>query len=810
VGGVMTRAQINEHFIPSPIFRRQGRIVDQNIYSRREKKKQEHGLMRCVVLVPAVVTVVCTVCTALRVPPPRVRSTRLSLSPSSSHHAVKAPFSNEISNIGVDLSQLLAKALARSTNPTVVLLLQTWQAAVPPALREVARSLSLGDLLVFALFQLSYKRTLRWAHKVQIVGWKVLSMGGVEAFSKSILGFFEERAGLLSRLMGCNYAVKICCLLLGKLGFSMRADLPLLISKVLYAMYITHFVDLFKTKFMHVFFPALTENRRSAYVFARSSSVVVWSVGVLVACEMVSTFMKVPLTSTLAFGGVGGLVLGFSARDIAANFLGGMLLLFNEPFTPGDMVTMSVGKTDLIGRVERVGWGQTRIRGRDTRPTYIPNSHFVQTAVTNMERITHRKMETTFPIRYQDAGAMMDVLSRIKDGIRTVPKLDALSMPFRVSFVRVGSYGLEIEVVCYFATKSIDEFLALQQMANLEILRALSSSGAKLALPTTHIYHNVLASDGNAGTAATTTTASAAAAATVAATSTLPAPPANAVAATASLPLPQVGAATYGASVPISGGAIFAAVPPPSVASTGPGAAASTSAVNKLAATPPAPMKVVLDGHEAGDLYTETAAADAARPGEPTAGGPARPVAAAAAAVAVAATAAPPTTPAVAVSVGKEKEKDKGTVTAAAAAVAAVVEPLDWDLDTALKGTAILGHNMGPSVAGGGVWGGLDVAPAKRDAAATIVTPAPALPPAPSSAPVASSSSQSQASVATAPAPTTYSGLQVYEVQGHSIDDVDDPVAEVDNTFFTEGHSIDDVDDVDSKWIEMDTTFGEW
>jgi len=64
--------------------------------------------------------------------------------------------------------------------------------------------------------------------------------------------------------------------------------------------------------------------------------------------------------------------------------------------------------------------------------------------------------------------------------------------------------------------------------------------------------------------------------------------------------------------------------------------------------------------------------------------------------------------------------------------------------------------------------------------------------------------------VATAPASTTYSGLQVYEVQGHSIDDVDDPVAEVDNTFFTEGHSIDDVDDVDSKWIEMDTTFGEW
>jgi MscS family membrane protein len=118
---------------------------------------------------------------------------------------------------------------------------------------------------------------------------------------------------------------------------------------------------------------------------------------------MVSTFLKVPLSSTLAFGGVGGLAIGLSARDIVANFLGGMLLLFNEPFTPGDMVTFRTGSVEFIGRVERVGWGQTRIRGRDTRPTYIPNSHFVQTAVTNMERITHRKFEATIPLRFQVA-----------------------------------------------------------------------------------------------------------------------------------------------------------------------------------------------------------------------------------------------------------------------------------------------------------------------------------------------------------------------------------------------------------------------
>jgi len=165
-----------------------------------------------------------------------------------------------------------------------------------------------------------------------------------------------------------------------------------------------------------------------------------------------------------------------------------MLLLFNEPFTPGDMVTFRSGSAEIIGRVERVGWGQTRIRGRDTRPTYIPNSQFVATAVTNMERITHRKFETIVPLRFEDASVLTDVVDGIKKGLRTVPKLDILSQPFRVSFLKISQYSLDIEITCYFATKSIDEFLALQQLANLEIIKAISGCGAQLALPTTMLY----------------------------------------------------------------------------------------------------------------------------------------------------------------------------------------------------------------------------------------------------------------------------------------------------------------------------------
>ncbi len=408
--------------------------------------------------------------------------------------ASTAPLNNVHHHVELDFAKLLTNFLFQGQNKFKfdAKLLPSILASVPSLLISMIQSLYPGELFLFVFFQLTYKNMLRLAHKLQIIAWKLLHMGTPLEWDKSILGFLTDRAALLARLMGCNYFAKVICMILVKVGFRIRSDFPVLLSRISYALYIAHFVDLFKSKFLHTFFPSLVDNRRQSYVVKRSTSFIIWTIGVLVACEMVSTYLKVPLTSTLALGGVGGLAIGLSARDIAANFLGGLLLLFNEPFVPGDMVTFRTGNTELVGRVERVGWGQTRIRGRDTRPTYVPNSHFVQTAVTNMERITHRKFEAIIPLRFQDYSVMTDVLNKIKEALRTIPKLDVLSMPFRVSFVKFGHYSLEIEITCYFATKSIDEFLALQQTANLEILKAVRECGASLALPTTQYITGAL------------------------------------------------------------------------------------------------------------------------------------------------------------------------------------------------------------------------------------------------------------------------------------------------------------------------------
>jgi hypothetical protein len=209
----------------------------------------------------------------------------------------------EIGHIGLDIAKILTTAITRSKNPTIMILANFWRASVPAIVKTVLSSIYAGDLLLFAFFQLTYKRTLRWAHKAQVLFWRLLSMGSPQEWEKSILKFLEERAGLLSKILGINYIIKIGVLVLNKLGFHIRPDFPILISRVAYALYAAHFVDIFKSKFLHDLFPALGENRRQSYVVNRSTSVVIWVVGILVACEIVSTYAHVPLSSTLAFGG---------------------------------------------------------------------------------------------------------------------------------------------------------------------------------------------------------------------------------------------------------------------------------------------------------------------------------------------------------------------------------------------------------------------------------------------------------------------------------------------------------------------------
>ena len=90
-----------------------------------------------------------------------------------------------------------------------------------------------------------------------------------------------------------------------------------------------------------------------------------------------------PIEGVLAFGGIGGIAIGFAAKDLLANFFGTLMLLIDKPFVVGDWIRSP--DREIEGTVEDVGWRTTRIRTFDQRPLYVPNSNFACLAVENPE-----------------------------------------------------------------------------------------------------------------------------------------------------------------------------------------------------------------------------------------------------------------------------------------------------------------------------------------------------------------------------------------------------------------------------------------
>ena len=129
------------------------------------------------------------------------------------------------------------------------------------------------------------------------------------------------------------------------------------------------------------------------------------------------------VSGLLAFGGVGGLAVGFAAKDLLANFFGGLMIHLDRPFTIGDWISST--DREIEGVVESIGWRLTIIRAFDKRPIYIPNSLFTQIVVKNPSRMTNRRIYEAIGVRYEDASKVSSITQQIRELLKGDPEIDS-------------------------------------------------------------------------------------------------------------------------------------------------------------------------------------------------------------------------------------------------------------------------------------------------------------------------------------------------------------------------------------------------
>lgn len=191
------------------------------------------------------------------------------------------------------------------------------------------------------------------------------------------------------------------------------------------------------------------------------------------------------ISGVLAFGGIGGIAVGFAAKDLLANFFGGLMIYLDRPFAIGDWIRSP--DKEIEGTVEDIGWRLTRIRTFDKRPLYVPNSVFANIAVENPSRMTNRRIMETIGIRYEDAAKMDAITRAVKGMLQTHPDIDA-NKTLIVNFNAFAPSSLDFFVYTFTKTTDWIRFHAIKQDVLLRVLAIVESHGAEAAFPTSTLH----------------------------------------------------------------------------------------------------------------------------------------------------------------------------------------------------------------------------------------------------------------------------------------------------------------------------------
>lgn len=173
----------------------------------------------------------------------------------------------------------------------------------------------------------------------------------------------------------------------------------------------------------------------------------------------------------LASAGVSALVVGFAFKDIAENFLAGLILAFNRPFEVNDAIQVN----DIVGKVQSLNLRTTHIRTFDSKDVFVPNGTILTSAVTNFTHNGLIRQDFIVGIDYnnniQDA---IDLIERTALGIEGVLQKD----PPYVTVDELGTNTVNLKIFFWAETDDYKKgIVLLRGKVMQEVTKALLANG---------------------------------------------------------------------------------------------------------------------------------------------------------------------------------------------------------------------------------------------------------------------------------------------------------------------------------------------
>jgi len=209
-----------------------------------------------------------------------------------------------------------------------------------------------------------------------------------------------------------------------------------------------------------------------------------FSVVILAGLVILQT-LEFSVSGVLAFGGIGGIAVGFAAKDMLANFFGGLTIYLDRPFVVGEWIRSP--EKQIEGTVEFIGWRHTRIRAFNRNPIYVPNALFTNIVVENPSRMTNRRIKETIGIRYADLDKMAAIVADVKAMLQAHPEIDT-DATLIVNFNQFGASSLDFFIYAFTRTVEWVRYHEVKQDVLLKVGAIIQAHGAEIAFPTRTVH----------------------------------------------------------------------------------------------------------------------------------------------------------------------------------------------------------------------------------------------------------------------------------------------------------------------------------
>lgn len=193
----------------------------------------------------------------------------------------------------------------------------------------------------------------------------------------------------------------------------------------------------------------------------------------------------VSITPLLASAGLAGAAVAFAAKDTISNFLGGISILVDRPYTVGHYIVLDSGER---GEVVDIGLRSTRIKTRDDILITVPNSLMANSKIIN-ESAPVKRFRVRIPVGVAYGSDLQKVEKILLDAAAANPGVEKHPDP-RVRLRTFADSSLNFELLCWAADPEMRGKITHE--LNTAVYGQFEAGGVKIPFPQrdVHLYQS--------------------------------------------------------------------------------------------------------------------------------------------------------------------------------------------------------------------------------------------------------------------------------------------------------------------------------